>query len=205
MAQPRPRKGRTITLRWLPFRERADLPRSRRVSPYAIKFVPFRDWNNEACSCATMWAFMDSTYSNEPARSKMSTEKRWILFVFVPLVWVLFLVLGMFFGKDAGASRIIDLVGSVALNILTFAWCLTDSNERGYTLHRHFPIATIIFGFFALIYYLFRSRGFNGGLISTAWFVLYLIGSIITSGFVALVILLGLVFTGIVSADIFVE
>ncbi len=146
---------------------------------------------------------MEGMYIGDPTASRVLTEKRWILFVFAPLVWVAYLVFGIIFEADRGLSRIIDLIAGIALNILTFAWCRTDSEERGYSLHRFFPIATIIFGFLALLYYLFRSRGFRGGAISTGWFALYAVCSIIASGIVAMTILLALVMTGAVSADIF--
>ncbi len=142
--------------------------------------------------------------TERPARYKwISSEKRWLLFVFTPLVWVVYMVFGIVLEADRSLSRVVDLIGGIAINFLTFAWCRIDSAERGYDLHRFFPIATIVFGFLPLLYYLFRSRGLRGGMTSTGWFVLYVICCITASSLLALLILLVLVMTGAVSPNIF--
>lgn len=148
---------------------------------------------------------MESTDISVPSGRTISTEKRWILFVFAPFVWLAYMVFAIVFEDARGLSRVIDLVAGIALNILTFAWCRLDSEECGYHLHRLFPIATILFGFLALLYYLFRSRGAGGGLIGTGWFFLYGLCCVVAGTTAAIVILAGLAITGVVSPDIFSE
>ncbi|MGE0247545.1 MAG: hypothetical protein AB7Q37_18125 [Pyrinomonadaceae bacterium] len=148
---------------------------------------------------------MENKDTDSPANHRISTKKRWILFVFVPLLWLAFLVFGTVFEADKGLSRTTDAIAGIGFNILTFAWCRIDSKERGYRLHRYFVFATIVFGLLALLYYLFRSRGFRGGLISIGWFLLYTVLSTVVSGAFAIIILLTLASIGVVSPDVFSE
>jgi len=60
------------------------------------------------------------------------------------------------------------------VNVLALMWAKIDAEERSYELSRHFTLAVVVFGIFAIIYYLFRSRGASGGLISFGWLVLYI-------------------------------
>lgn len=112
------------------------------------------------------------------------------------------LVVGLIFDDDKGFSRIIDIFLTLGLNIFAFAWCRNDAGERGYKLHRFFSYAVVILGTLALLYYLFRSRGFRRGLVSTGWLVLYVILCFGISMIIAAALVLIAVFAGVVPGEI---
>src|SRR6187401_1455467 len=69
-------------------------------------------------------------------------------------------VLAMVFGGNRYLSAIIAVINVFGWGLGLLAWCKADSRVRGYQLHRSFPLAVVLFGQLALLYYLFRSRGF---------------------------------------------
>lgn len=139
---------------------------------------------------------------SEPPK-KLSAEKRKLLLVYIPIFLLFSLIVTTVIDEVAGESRAMDVLLSIVMNIFAFAWCRIDSRERGYELHRLFPFAIIIFGFLALIYYLFRSRGFRGGLVSTLWLLLYAVLSLAAVMIVALIIVIFLMVTGLISPEVF--
>ncbi len=130
----------------------------------------------------------------------ISREKRAIL-LGLPVVLVCFFVLGSIFETHRGVSQLLDIVATLASNILAFAWCRADSRERGYRLHRLFAYSVVIFGTLAFLYYLFRSRGFYGGAVSLGWLVIYVVCSLISSFLVALVLIIPLILFGVTKID----
>lgn len=104
---------------------------------------------------------------------------------------------GLVLDSTAREPRAGDLLGTIALNIVVFIWIRHDSRERGYKLHSLFPYVVVIFGLLALIYYLFRSRGFPDGLFSTGWMLLYGAALIIAATIVTLLIGVVLVLIGV--------
>jgi len=139
----------------------------------------------------------------ETPKPSIATKKRWLLFVYAPAVTVVSLVIGIIIDYYAGGSRVGDIIGTIALNIVAFVWIRLDSSERDYKLHRLFAYAVVIFGTLALIYYLFRSRGFRGGMISALWLLLYIVLLIIGSMIIGLIIMLILVLVGLLPVEIF--
>ena len=135
----------------------------------------------------------------------ISAEKRWILFLYVPVAFLVIIVLGVVFENDKTIASIFDIVATLALNVLAFAWCRVDADERGYELHRFFPFAMIIFGTLTLLYYIFRSRGFVGGLTSTGWLVLYTACCFVVSTLIGGLIILLLVQVGVVPGGVFTQ
>ncbi len=136
-----------------------------------------------------------------PHPNMFSTEKRRLLFIYLPAFILVSLIASIAIDELAGENRVMDIVMSLGLNISAFAWCRMDSRERGYDLHRFFPFAIIIFGFLALLYYLFRSRGFRGGLIATGWLILYVVLCLAAVILVGLIIVTVLLLTGLVSSE----
>lgn len=136
-------------------------------------------------------------------RKPILDEKRWLLFVYVPIFVVAIMLFGAIFEDHRGISRVVDVMGTLGLNILAFAWCRIDSRERGYKLHRYFSYAVVILGTLALLYYLFRSRGFRRGLVSTGWLVLYILLCLVAALIVATVILVVLAVIGVMPSKIF--
>ena len=100
-------------------------------------------------------------------------EKRKILFIYIPLVAFASMMSGIVFGENQ-AVTFTNLILGILVNVLALMWAKIDAEERSYELSRHFTLAVVIFGIFAIIYYLFRSRGASGGLISFGWLVLYI-------------------------------
>ncbi len=115
------------------------------------------------------------------------------------------LVVGLIIDEHRGFSRIIDIVLTLGLNIFAFAWCRLDATERNYKLHQYFSYVVVLFGTLALLYYLFRSRGFRGGLVSTGWLILYTVLCFGGSMVVAAILVLLAVLAGVVPAEIFNE
>ncbi len=145
--------------------------------------------------------FHDDVKNGKP-RKLFLTEKRWLLFVYVPIFVSVCTILGIIFEEHKGFSLLSDIALALGLNIFELMWCRMDSRERSYELHRHFTFAVVIFGVLALLYYLFRSREFRSGLISMAWLVLYVIALIVVSSVVSGLAIMILILLGAVSPSI---
>ena len=131
----------------------------------------------------------------------ISTEKRWLLFVVLPISMLVYVLLIPLVDASAGAAKLVDIVFIILENLAVFIWCGLDSRERGYKLHRLFGFAVIFLGLVALVYYLFRSRGLRGGFVSFGWLLVYIIGCYVVVLFAALVIYAGLVGGGVVPSS----
>lgn len=129
-------------------------------------------------------------------------EKRRLLFVYVPVFTFVFVALSLVFGENKGIERLFDIVLTLGLNVFAFVWCRFDSTERRYQLSRLFGYAVVIFGTLALIYYLFRSRGFLGGLRSVGWLLLYAVLLFLTTSILSAAVVLLLVVIGVVSPSV---
>jgi hypothetical protein len=77
------------------------------------------------------------------------------------------------FQQHPYVSSVILIIDVFGWNIGILAWCKADSRMRGYQLHPKFPLAVVLFGVFAFVYYLFRSRGFLGALAGLGYAVLF--------------------------------
>ena len=111
-------------------------------------------------------------------QSSSRRAKRNVLVIAVLLT----VALGVFFGSTdntilpRGAIRIAYLISS---SLLILAWCYYDSLEHKQTLYPWFRILIVIFGLCALFIYLFKSRGFKGGLYSSGMALLFLMGLLV--------------------------
>jgi hypothetical protein len=119
----------------------------------------------------------------------------------VPILFVTVLVLGPLLESYRAIAAAIDLIGAFGLNVLVFAWCRADGEERGYTFHRFFTYAVVVFGIKAMVYYIFRSRGFVQGMVSLGWFLMYLICAIVASVIVGVLIMIPLIITGLIGIE----
>jgi hypothetical protein len=117
-----------------------------------------------------------------PGHEQRFTDKQKILFIYIPLVAFASMMSGIVSGEDQVVG-FANLILGIVLNVLALMWARIDAEERSYELSPYFPIAVVLFGIFAIIYYLFRSRGASGGLISIGWLILY-----IAATFLALII-----------------
>lgn len=62
------------------------------------------------------------------------------------------------------AEVILALFTFIGTSLAVLYWCRADARYRGFETGRFFPLAIIILGFLALLWYLFRTRGAVGGL-----------------------------------------
>jgi hypothetical protein len=107
--------------------------------------------------------------------NRMSPEKRRLLFLYFPGLQLLFLIGALTLQQFKGVAELFDILFAIAGNVVIYVWCRIDARERSYELHRHFPFAVIILGLLTLLYYLFRSRGFEGGIKATGLLIIYLV------------------------------
>jgi hypothetical protein len=94
-------------------------------------------------------------------RASLWTPKRIVLAQAVGVGIVIFSLSGAFNGNPFVAA-LIALTELFGWGVCMLAWIKADSRERGYRLHRRFPLIIVLFGTFALIYYLLKPRGFAG-------------------------------------------
>ena len=131
-----------------------------------------------------------------PGHNSSSTEKRQILFIYIPVLAFVSLLVDMMLGTNQIVS-VFDLAAGIALNFLGLMWAKVDAGERRYELSRYFTVAVLLLGVFAIVYYLFKSRGFEKGLAATGLMVVYFIGVVFVIG-----ILTGLIAAVLVSAGL---
>jgi hypothetical protein len=139
-----------------------------------------------------------------PGHEPRIADKSAILFVYIPLVGFASMMLGIVTGENdvAGFARSANLVLGLVLNVLALMWAKIDANERRYELSRFFTLAVVIFGVFAIIYYLFRSRGARGGLISFGWLILYGLALVVALSLVSAIVTVVLVMIGVLPQSI---
>ncbi len=67
--------------------------------------------------------------------------------------------------------QVTSIFTAIGYVVGTLIWCHIDARDRNVPLGQGFRILVILLGPIALIYYLFKSRGFTRGIISVAWMV----------------------------------
>ena len=99
-------------------------------------------------------------------------------------------ILSAGFIRNSFITGILSIINVLGWGVCILAWIKADSRLRGYALHRHFPLIVVIFGTVALIYYLFRSRGFVQGLVGLAYFVLFALLTLTVSIISAMIVMI---------------
>ena len=133
----------------------------------------------------------------------LSIEERRLLFLYFPvllLVCSLASIISNYYFP--GSATLFDVTLATGSNLMAYMWCRIDSDERGYKLHRLFTYAIIIFGVLALLYYIFRSRGFGRGVGAVVALIIYVACTYIAVSIVALVILLVLMAAGLIPPSV---
>lgn len=110
----------------------------------------------------------------------MLNRKTLILAVFV-LSSLLSGIAGQYFWPGMPLSMA-DYAFAVLGSFLIFAWYHTDAKQRGYRRPTWLDMGIILIAIVAMPYYLFRTRGFKGGLASTALGLLLMIGTSVLTG-----------------------
>jgi hypothetical protein len=131
-----------------------------------------------------------------PGHEAPLTGKRKILFVYIPLVAFASMMAGIVI-RDDQIAYIANLILAIVMNVLALMWAKIDAEERRYELSYYFTYAVVLFGVFAIIYYLFRSRGARDGLISTGWMILYGVGLTLALGLLSAMIAILLIVAGV--------
>ncbi len=98
----------------------------------------------------------------------------------------------LIFGEKSSTYLIVYYVTAIITNVLVFVWCFYDALERNQPLEKIWRFLIIIFGIFALLAYLFKTRGFIQGIkaigICLLIFLLASIGSGVILAMVSLII-----------------
>ena len=129
-------------------------------------------------------------------------EKRKILFIYIPLVAFASMMSGIVFGENQ-AVTFTNLILGILVNVLALMWAKIDAEERSYELSRHFTLAVVVFGIFAIIYYLFRSRGMTGGLVMFGLMILYIVVMVFALAITTAIVTLLLVAVGLLPPSVF--
>ena len=132
------------------------------------------------------------------------SEKRKILFIYIPLVAFASMMSGIVFGENQ-AVTFANLILGILVNVLALMWAKLDAEERSYELSRHFTLAVVVFGIFAIIYYLFRSRGMTGGLVTFGLLILYIVVTVFALAITTAIVTLLLVAVGLLPQSVFDE
>ena len=136
------------------------------------------------------------TTIKRPGHQAPLTEKRKILFVYIPLVGLASMMAG-FLIRDDQIANAVEIVFAIVINVFALMWARIDAGERRYELSPHFTLMVVLFGVFAIIYYLLRSRGSKGGLISTLWLILYAVALTVALGLISAIIAIVLIVAGV--------
>ena len=136
-----------------------------------------------------------------PGHEARVTDKQRILFIYIPLVAFASMMSGIVFGDDQIVA-FANLILGIVLSVLALLWARIDAEERGYALSPFFTLAVVLFSIFAIIYYLLRSRGVRGGLISIGWLILYILATFVALVIVSSVVTFALVAAGLVPKSI---
>lgn len=107
-------------------------------------------------------------------------KKKTILLAFLPILSLLvgYLEYGPARGSQyAGMLLVTHALLSIALIL---AWFLFDTKERNYKVSLILKVAVACLTVFALPYYLFRSRGFTGGLKALGLSLLVFVGTMVS-------------------------
>lgn len=110
----------------------------------------------------------------------MLNRKPLILVVFA-LSSLLSGIVGQYFWPEMPLSMA-DYAFAVLGSFLIFAWYHTDAKQRGYRRPTWLDIGIILVAIVAMPYYLFRTRGFKGGLVGTTLGLLLMIGTGVLTG-----------------------
>ncbi len=105
---------------------------------------------------------------------------------------ILINVVSLRFEGNFSVEQTLTFISVIGTGFCILLWCNLDSDERNEKLRAGFRFLLVLFGVFALIVYLFKSRGFKRGLIAVGYLLLVFAGYVLASAFVLTII--GLVF-----------
>lgn len=108
----------------------------------------------------------------------LKTQK-YIVIVASYLLLVFATLISIIFARNIYVSSSVTCLLVFGYGLAIYSWCQFDSRERGFQLSDWFSYLVVLFGTLALVYYLFRSRGFLRGLVALGLFILLIIGMLL--------------------------
>ena len=108
----------------------------------------------------------------ERANAGESSNKRLAL-LSIAGVLLVFYFFQWYLGNPETRFQLLDLAFAAFFTIAIYFWCQLDAQEHGAKLSTLFGIGLLFFGPFAVMYYFFRTRGFQRGLRSIGWMLLF--------------------------------
>ena len=99
--------------------------------------------------------------------------------------------------QEGTAFSVIMLLSAIGWGVGILFWCKIDAEERREELTTGLQITIVAFGIFALVYYLFKTRGRQGGFRSIGWLLLYGVCSYLLVVVMASITVMGLKAAGI--------
>ena len=111
--------------------------------------------------------------------------------------WFISSVVNILAAASEPGNSVIFLLSTIGWGIGILFWTKIDADERGEKLTTGLQIGLVAFGIFALIYYLFKTRGGRGGARSLGWMLIYGLMS-----YVVVVILAGVTLTALQATGI---
>lgn len=96
-----------------------------------------------------------------------------IILVGMGLYWFIITLAQVLIAPTGPAWGVMFMLTSIGWGVGMLYWCTADSKERGEELSTAAKVAIVAFGIFALIWYLFHTRGAAGGSRALGWLFLY--------------------------------
>lgn len=100
-------------------------------------------------------------------------RQKYIVLIGLTLFWFVSAMVNMLAGQEGPAAGVIFLLTAIGWGVGMLYWCKIDADDRNEQLSTGLQLAIVGFGLFALIYYLFKTRGSQGGVKAMGWLLLY--------------------------------
>lgn len=97
-------------------------------------------------------------------------------------------IVALRYESNSSVEQILLFVSMLGTGFCILLWCSLDTAERNEKLGAGFRFLLVLFGIFALIVYLFKSRGFKRGLTAFGYLLLVFVVYVILSAIVLTVL-----------------
>lgn len=104
-------------------------------------------------------------------------REKLIVLAGLTIFWFISSFVNLVAAQDGPAFSLILLLSAIGWGVGILFWCKIDAEERGEQLTTPLQIVIVGFGIFALIYYLFKTRGREGGVRAIGWLLLYAVSA----------------------------
>jgi hypothetical protein len=124
-------------------------------------------------------------------------REKFVVLIGLTLFWFISSFINLVAAQEGLAFSFILLLSAIGWGVGILFWCKIDAEERGEQLSTGLQIVIVGFGIFALIYYLFKTRGGQGGVRAIGWLLLYAVCAYLLVVVMATVTVMGLKTAGI--------